>query len=257
MLPMRRIVDIRPGRLGSSKVERVILTKRMRNEIFGILKDQAIDPRTCELEDGVTCGRMTYIQVELRHPVSGSVFRFWAADVVAGWEQYHFVALVGGATTRQPQRSVVWQELMHEVNDWAHEVRHEQQTHDLWKEMNQVPAGLTSLEQDDVADVPFTADELAKISERMDHVKEQVREVPDLTPAQLRAIEQAIDDLKQSSKTVSRKDLRLLLYGQAMNLFFVYAVPPHVVQTIITTAITGLAHILGLGSMPPSLPPTA
>jgi hypothetical protein len=78
-----------------------------------------------------------------------------------------------------------------------------------------------------------------------------------VTTEPFRAVEQAIDELKQSAEKVTRKDWRLLLYGQAMNLFFAYAVPPHVVQTIITTVLTGLGHIFGLGGMPPSLPPTA
>jgi hypothetical protein len=51
--------------------------------------------------------------------------------------------------------------------------------------------------------------------------------------------------------------LRLLLYGQALNLFLAYAIPPHVVQGIITTAITGLGHLFGLGGLPPSIPPQA
>jgi hypothetical protein len=44
-----------------------------------------------------------------------------------------------------------------------------------------------------------------------------------------------------------------MLYGTAFGLIANDAVPPHVVQGIITTVITGLGHVFGLGGVPPGL----
>jgi hypothetical protein len=42
-----------------------------------------------------------------------------------------------------------------------------------------------------------------------------------------------------------------------MDLFFTYVVPPHVLNTILTTAIHGVGHLFGIGGLPPALPPQA
>ena len=151
-----------------------------------------------------------------------------------------------------------WEHLLQDIVSWAGEVKYVTETPDFWAELAQSREMLatTGGDQDDT---PFTDDERAEVSERMEQVKEQYRETPGLTDTQVRAIEQAIDELKESaaSEKTTRKDWKLLLYGQAMNLFVAYAIPPHVVQGIINTAIIGLGHLLGMGGVPPVLPPQA
>jgi hypothetical protein len=48
-----------------------------------------------------------------------------------------------------------------------------------------------------------------------------------------------------------RKEWKALLYGQALNLVFNYAVPPHVAKFIILGAMQGLGHLFGLGGPMP------
>jgi len=152
-----------------------------------------------------------------------------------------------------------WDDVVPLANYWAGEVKYVTETPDFWAELEQSRGMLATTDNEEVDNSPFTAAEQAEVSERLEQVKEQYRETPGLTDTQVRAIEQAIDDLKESASSgkTTRKDWKLLLYGQAMNLFVAYAIPPHVVQGIINTAIIGLGHLLGMGGVPPVLPPQA
>src|ERR1700756_3487507 len=105
----------------------------MRNQLFEAIKFEGLDPRTCELEDGVKQGPMTIYQVEVRQAGSGSVFRFWPDDPHdEGWDQYRFSTAVGEAPTGQALNSVSWPEIIHQIRVWAEEVRDEVQAPDLW-----------------------------------------------------------------------------------------------------------------------------
>jgi hypothetical protein len=94
-------------------------------------------------------------------------------------------------------------------------------------------------------------------SKRMEEVKRRVRQTPELTQEQISGIEQKLDDLTEASERVGRKDWLVMLYGTAFGLIVNDAVPPHVVQSVITMAIHALAHVFGLGGPPPSLPTLA
>ena len=112
-------------------------------------------------------------------------------------------------------------------------------------------------DRDDVPDQAFTADEQAVISQRIEEIKLRARENPELTAKQISGIEEKLDDLVAASGRVGKKDWRVMLYGYAFGMIANDIVPPDVVQGIITSVITGLGHIFGLGGVPPALPPQA
>ena len=152
-----------------------------------------------------------------------------------------------------------WNEILLAVRDRAQRAVYEVNEPDFWDELLRARASFAVAENEDVDNTPFTAQEQAEIAEHLDQVKDQALRTPGLLAEQVKAIQQAIEDLKKSSESgkFTRKDWKLLLYGQAANLVFTYAVPPSVAKAIILGALHGLGHLLGLGSLPPSLPPQA
>ncbi|MGO8725441.1 MAG: hypothetical protein ACLQK8_01790 [Streptosporangiaceae bacterium] len=60
-----------------------------------------------------------------------------------------------------------------------------------------------------------------------------------------------------SRRAAQHRPRQCLLYGAAFGMIVNDAVPAHVVQGIIAMIIHGLGHLLGLGGVPPALPPQA
>lgn len=219
------------------------MTLRRRNELFQAVAAVGLDMATFDFEhDGNSA--------KVAHRPTGSTFV--VSEIPKGFNLNWQVT--DGPHSDWNEGCGEWDDVFPVANFWAGEVQYINGTRDFWQEIKKVSAALAPIQQEDVTGTPFTADEQAEISQHMETVKEQIRQAPDLTAAQVRAIEQAINELNESAEKVNRKDWRLLLYGQAMNLFFAYAIPPQVVQGVITTVITGLGHMFGLG-LPPSLPP--
>ena len=45
----------------------------------------------------------------------------------------------------------------------------------------------------------------------------------------------------------------MMFYGAVMSAFIADAVPPTVIQTVLTTVVHGIAHIFGFGGLPPTI----
>lgn len=148
---------------------------------------------------------------------------------------------------------LTWQQLLEALPAWVGEIEYNLSTPDLWEELRNSRELLTA----ETDNTPFTAEEQAAIAARIEEVKAEVREQYELPAEQLAGVDQNLDDLKEASERVGKKDWRVMLYGAAFGMIVNDAVPPHVVQGIITTVITGLGHLFGLGGVPPALPPQA
>jgi hypothetical protein len=104
----------------------------------------------------------------------------------------------------------------------------------------------------DASNAPFTVDEQAEISTRFDQVKDVVRqENPELTAGQMSAFEQTLDEVKEATTRVGRKDWVMLANGALLSLIVNDLVPPHVVQSVFNMLITGIGHLFGFGAPPP------
>lgn len=147
-------------------------------------------------------------------------------------------------------------ELWRHITNWLGEIKYVSETSDPWADLGAARQLVTETDEREIANVPFSAEERAAIAVRIDSVKAQVRDNPELTAEQISGIEEKLDELVEASNRVGKKDWRVMLYGTAFGMIVSDTVPPHVVQGIITSVITGLGHIFGLGGMP-SLPPTA
>ena len=103
----------------------------------------------------------------------------------------------------------------------------------------------------DASNAPFTPDEQAEISNRLDEVKQLVREKFELTDEQLAAIDQRLDDAEEAARHSDRKTWLYTFYGAVMSTFMTDEIPPQVIQTVVSTVLHGIAHLFGIGGPPP------
>jgi len=149
-----------------------------------------------------------------------------------------------------------WSELRAQFGSWADEIREVSETPDLWAELKHAPKILTAVQQREISNALFTPAEQAEISARLDHANDAVRrENPDLTGEQLAAIQQTMDEIKEASTRVGRKDWAMLANGALLGLIVNDVVPAHVVQSLFSMLITGIGHLFGIGGRPPVIGP--
>lgn len=140
---------------------------------------------------------------------------------------------------------------MENLAEWAKEVRYETDTPDLWVELQRVPEILTAVQDAHAINAPFTTAEQAQISNHLDEIKHLVREQYELTDDQLAAIDQRLDQADEASKRLGRRDWAMMFYGGVMSTLMTDAVPPGVIQTVLTIVLHGIGHMLGFGGPPP------
>jgi len=224
----------------------VLFTKRQRNQIFERLASAGVDPQSCTLADPLSTWRSFYAVI--RHEPSLSEFKIKADKPGT------YVAFIRVGDTdqgRSPQ--VNWDALIASLDTWAQEVAYEIEKPDLWTELRQVPHILAG-QSADASNEPFTAEEQAQITARIDQAKEAVRkENPELTVEQMSAIERTLDEVKEATTRVRRKDWVMLTNGALLSLVVNDAVPAHVVQSVFNMLITGIGHLFGVGGPPPMI----
>jgi hypothetical protein len=113
------------------------------------------------------------------------------------------------------------------------------------------PAVIASARGPEASNTQFTAAEQAEISARVDQVMGVVREDQELSPDQLTAIERGLDELREASTRVGRKDWLTMVNGAMFSLIVNDLVPQHVVQGAFHLLISGVGHIFGVGGPPP------
>jgi len=218
------------------------LTRRQRNDIFDALQTQGVDPRDCELA-AFELTADNWPHVVIRHAPTNSMFELSLEPT-----RYRFKWHVrDGPISGAGNASKDWDDVLEQLGYWAEEVQYVARTPDFWKEM------LAAAQQPEASNAPFTPDEQAEISRRLDEIKQLVRENFDLTSEQLIAVEQRLDDAEEASKRLGRKDWMLMFYGAVMSTFITDAVPPGVIQTVVTTVLHGIAHLFGSGGPPPMI----
>lgn len=233
-----------PAEVTCGNIHSVMLTTRLRNDIFETIAAHGLDPASCELTDRKSA---IVSQVELVHEPTRSKFTVWGGDRP---DMYINDAVVGGANL-VGYRGIEWPQLMDELATWADEVRYEMNTPDLWAELKRVPQVLAASQTTDASNAPFSPNEQSEISGKLDEIKKLVRGRFELTDEQFAVIDERLDDAEEASKRLGRKDWILMFYGAVTSTFMTDAVPPNVIQTVLTTVVHGIAHIFGFGGPPP------
>jgi hypothetical protein len=243
---LHHVVGPGPSPAHGGSIRFVALIKRQRNEIFEVLREHGIDPQDCTLtrdDDNDYPGRTRVVIV---HKPTGSEFNI-LGDQNGGYRGF---MTVGDAD--QGSRSVSdWSELLHIFDAWAGELSYEADTPDLWAELQQVSDVLTAEQVAEASNAPFTPDEQAEITRRLDEIKHLVREKFELTDDQLAAIDQRMDDAEEAAEHTGRKTWLYTFYGAVMSTVMTDEIPPHVIQTIVSTVLHGIGHLFGLGGSPP------
>lgn len=227
----------------------VLLTKRERNQIFEIVAANVMETGSCKLLDPshhLVLGSRVQ-QATMQHEATSSHFTFWREE---GEEGYHVQSDVGEADWDHAD-SISWDALMVYLASWAEEVAYEIDTPDRWTELQQVPEVMAAAQSADASNAHFSAREQAEIWRRLDLVKRLVRQRFDLTDEQLATIDQRLDDAREACGRLGRKDWIMLFYGAVISTAMTDAVPPHVIQTVLTTVLLGISHIFGFGGGPP------
>jgi hypothetical protein len=246
-------------------IRSVELTKRQRNDIFVALEANGVDPADCELTSNlrmpsatpqhvarVVVRRLllpTRVGTVIAHAPTNSRFYLTLQPYEFRWY------VTDGPDSEAWNECDNWADVLHQVGNWAGEVRDISNMPDLWAQLKRTPQILASVEQADASNAPFTREEQAEISHRLDEIKQLLRENPDLTGEQLAAIEQTTDEIKEASTRVGRKDWVALANGALLSLIVNDVVPPHIVQSVFNLLITGIGHLFGVGGIPPVITP--
>jgi hypothetical protein len=223
----------------------VILTRRERNEILQTISAWGVDPASCELEDFAHG-----MQAEVIHRPTQSRFRMRNSNDQLIDFHFNVKLIVSGADWAEYIR-VDWDALIEHLEVWLREVRYEANTPDLWAELQQVPEVMATAQAADASNAPFTPEEQDEIGSRLEEVKDLLQEQFDLTDDQLAALEQRLDDAGEAARHSDRKTWLYTFYGAAMSTFMTDEIPPHVIQTVVSTVLYGIAHIFGIGGTPP------
>jgi hypothetical protein len=169
-------------------------------------------------------------------------------------ERYDASMVVGSAVWDSCQ-SATWPQILANLGRWADEVNYETNTPDLWAELKRVPEVMAAAQSPEASNASFTPAEQAEVSSRLDEVKQLVRQQFELTDDQLAAVDQKLDELEEASKRLGRKDWATILIGGLVSVGMTDAVPPDVIQTVLSTVLHGLAHLFGIGGPPPMIGP--
>ena len=229
------------------------LTRRQRNDIFEVLQAKGVDPAHCELTTSGQTPLGERTLVEIRHVPTNSIFelaenRGWDGrsgkptfrwniqdgPISGGWHQY-----------------TDWEDVLSQLQHWAGEVKYVAAVPDLWEGLQRAPEILAAVHRPEIRSSPFTPNEQAEIASRIDEVKQLVRSQFQLTSEQLATIDDRLDYSKEASKHTDRKAWLYTFYGAVMSTFMTDEIPPHVIETVVTTVLHGIAHIFGIGGPPP------
>jgi hypothetical protein len=226
----------------------VELTRRQRNDIFEALLAEGVDPAECSIK--AMNPVLPSEGIRIAHPDSHSYMNVGFGGVPG----YYFCELIIGGVQLDKFGHSRWSDVIHWVKSWACDVACETSGPNLWAVLRRVPEIMTAVQAADATNAPFTPDEQAEISTRIDQAKDAVpRENPGLAAEQKLAIEQTLDEVKEATTRVGRRDWVMLANGALLSLIVNNVVPPHVVQSVFNMLITGIGHLFGIGGPPPMI----
>lgn len=238
-------------------------TKAQRNDIFGAIVGAGLNPAECEisiLRPSSFKGRSAVQkviaagmpdQVSVNHRSSGSSFRYWKDAVSRAYAAHIQV----GDEPLETVSKTDWPGLRGYLHVWAMGVRKWMETPDLWEEFRNVAESLQAAESTDSSNALFAPEEQAEISARIQQVKNYIRTAYELTADQLARVEERLDEAEEASRRLGRKDWMNAFLGATFGLLLSDVISQQAATHIVITVVTGLGHLFGVGSVAPGLPP--
>lgn len=225
------------------------LTKEDRNLIYRAVAVGKLDPRDCNL----TIDKTRYA---IRHH-PGSVFVVALSPfLILPLDRYFVGATVNDGSRKLFRTSArLNDEILNAIAKWAAEVKKVTEAPDLWTEIQRSGDLVTEIQQEAVANTPFTQEEQEQIAVQLEYIKEQIREQFELTSEQIAKVYQRLDEATEASKRMGRKDWLLIFSGTIFTVIVTDIVTPGVAEHIFITFIHALGHLFTGGHEPPQIPP--
>jgi hypothetical protein len=218
--------------------------KFQRNALYKAVEAGGLDPSACNIDFGDETTRIT-------HRSSGSYFLLEGDSL-----KYVSTYEIGGeGLTWGPLDHFTWPTVPERVERWASEVKRDADTPDLWGMLERDQELITGAGFEDAANTPFTVQEQTEIAEKVEQVKEFVRQKYPLDPARSVSLNAKLDNIEAAAGRIGRKDWQLLVYGAMFNLIITGLLPPEAVKQVLLILLQGLVHLFGGGGTPPQLPP--
>jgi hypothetical protein len=236
------------------------LDKNQKNDLYRIIVAAGLDPQAFELEEKVDQKDNSERYSIIEHRPTSSVFLVTRKGTDASYTIRHSLGPTGvGSAVRSvdviPYFRVWISGVIELAAQRAERTRQSQEyasIPDLWT-LGSLPGAELGSPMP-IANTPFSVMEQAELSSQMREITNYVRRTFELTAGQMAGIEDKLADLGEAGKRVGRKDWLTMLYGAAFSMIVNDLVPPDVVQHILSTAATGLAHLLGIGGPPGAIP---
>jgi hypothetical protein len=217
--------------------------KWQRNAIFKAVEAGGLDLHECTFVYGDEGGRITHLPSASYFDLRGDVIRYVSTMVVG--DDHERISRFSWVTAEE------------RIRKWAKDVKRDVETPDLWAEIEREGEILTGLRYVGVENTPFTLDEQAHIAEQLERIKESAKTTYALSDAQMLALEAKLDEVKDASARLGRKDWVLLFGGVMLTVIVTGLLPPEAVQNILVAVLHALEHLFTSGGGPHLRPPSA
>jgi hypothetical protein len=227
----------------------MMLTKLERNAVFNAVIDGHLDPAECKFT--ITDNQLVIahssgsrLEIDLVGPPTG---------ITIGRKFKGRAKVTDGGFWFLGEKGQSFDITLHDISNWAREVRQTLEAPDLWAELQRSRELITEIEQQDSGNAPFVQGEQREIAAQLQEITKQLKEQPELTDEQKERVEQWRDDAVEASTRMGRKDWYNYFLGTVTSLVITATVPGGIGEHVISVVIHGLAHLFIGGSEPPRI----
>ena len=212
-----------------------LLRKLQRNGVIRAIQKGGLDLSGFTLDDS---GAMFCI----KHKKSGSYF------TVSGHAGQYSGNHVVGDNPEWPYTAHMWETVISRAEMWAHDVKLDLATPDLWADHLYETKLLEATSNGITDNAPFSLEEQKEIAVRLQGLADSIGQKFSLTGAQIRDLNEKIVYLIEAAHRVGRKDWLILCAGIILTSAIAIALPPESVRAFAVTALRAI------GLLYPELP---
>lgn len=233
-----------------------MLNKRDRNKIYRLIEARGLDPAEFSFED--TSNKITIVhssesrfELTLEEQTIHGLTNFgFDSDLERRYTcRFNVSGGIHGRRSAENYSILIdrW------LPTWLQEIRETVGAPDLWEELKN-RRQLLAEAQSESENTPFTGEEQRKIADRLQEIKDQLREKSELTSEQLTEVHKKLDEAAEASKRMGRKDWLVFLLGTITALIITATVTGGLGEHIFSEVVHGLSSLFAGGYEPPSPP---